>query len=148
MNSKHARTIELVPLVNPKPDAPDSTGYFGPTEHFLEVEVYYNAGGMNMFSGSSKARGYYMRSTPITRQITNHSNGTKGVMQGFMLFSGSSILLEEAKRFSATSLDRLAGVARLHPRYSELKDAVIAKHNLTVKPDGPAFERRPAEYPA
>jgi len=133
--SRRSIALELLPLTTP--DTPGSAdGYFGPTKHYLEVEVSYNEGGMNYFSGSRAARGYYLRVTPVTRQTINRPDGSSGAMSGFTMFSGQSMLLAEAKRFSAPTLAKVAAGAKSHGFYESLKRAVLQKENLTIVEEG------------
>jgi len=57
----------------------------------LEVEVYYDKGGTNYFSGGTTPRGYYVSVRPVT-----HKNG----MTSVALFTGVSQLLLQANRHS------------------------------------------------
>jgi len=90
---------------------------------FLEVSVYYDQGGMNFFSGTSKRRGYYLSVTPIE---------IDGVFTKSTAFSGTCDLLEEVKRYSAGKLSAWASKARIQPQYKILVDHVTAKNNIVL----------------
>lgn len=126
--SKRSRQLELIRLVDPPGNEKTASadGYFGPHEHYLEVEVSYDDG-TNIFSGNRSRRGYYVSAAPIYHQ----KSGT-GTTKGYLLFSGKKLLVAEAKRFSEKALDAAAVAAKQHPDYEHLKAAVLEKHNLTV----------------
>jgi len=74
----------------------------------LEVDVYYNKGGMNYFTGSTMLRGYYLSVTPV--QITKYEGGLSS--RSFVGFSGTAILLSETKRFSEKGLNEAVELAK------------------------------------
>ena len=122
-----SRRILIALLGLSKPDIPGDGVYFGPTKHYLEIEVAYNEGGMNYFNGTRPARGYYLRVTPVTKQETKNGSTT-----GFTMFSGTSALLEPATRYSAKTLNRIAKSAKDSPEYERLKMLVLTRENLTL----------------
>lgn len=61
----------------------------------VDVEFYYNKGGMNYFTGSVERRGYYLSAQPLTKNINSKS---------FTAFSGVKQLVQEAGRFSSKVL--------------------------------------------
>jgi hypothetical protein len=63
----------------------------------LDVEVYYDKGGANYFSGGTTPRGYYVSVRPVT-----HKNG----MTSFTLFTGVSKLLLQTSRHSDKQFER------------------------------------------
>ena len=65
----------------------------------LEVELYYEKGGMNYFSAQNNKRGYYLSVTPITKE-----NGCTS----FSLFSGIKKYVQEATRFSEKTMKEIA----------------------------------------
>jgi hypothetical protein len=135
--ARRSITVELIPLTPPAdetPRAPDS--YFGPKRHFLEVEVAYNAGGMNYFSGETAARGYYLRMTPVYKE-TSKSGGES---TGFTMFTGRALLLSPAKRYSATTLVKVAALAMAHPRYAAMMASTLAANNRTLLTPEPVVD--------
>ncbi len=135
MSTRSTRTVtlELIRLTDPPgSDTGSADGYFGPTRHYLEVEVSYDDGAA-LFSGS-RPRGYYLRVGPVTRQ----TQGNGGETHGFTLFSAKSLLLAPAKRFSYTTLVKVAGAAKQHGDYESLKHAVLEKHHLTLAEGDPS----------
>ena len=141
--AKRSVQLELIPLVNSntKPDTGSADGYFGPMRHYLEVEVSYNEGGMNYFTGGRTARGYYLRAQPVTRQTTTHHDGTKGEMSGFMLGTGAATLLEPATRFSDKTLAKIAAGAKSRTTYEPFKASVIVRHGLILADVATAGDR-------
>jgi hypothetical protein len=57
----------------------------------LDVEVFYDKGGANYFSGGTTPRGYYVSVMPV-----KHKNG----MASVALFTGAKKLLLQANRYS------------------------------------------------
>jgi hypothetical protein len=93
----------------------------------IEVALSYAIGGMNYFTGTSEARGYYLHVTP-----TKVGNGFKS----FTAFSGTKTLIEETKRFSAKRLGELAATALALDSYPHLLDHVLSKNALTLADGG------------
>ena len=58
----------------------------------LKIEVYYNLGGINYFTGRVDERGYYISVTPVER--------ARG-MESFVAFTGAKQLIHPVKRQSA-----------------------------------------------
>lgn len=59
---------------------------------FIEVELYYHKGGLNVFTYKQEARGYYIRICPVE---------VKGNMVSFVAFSGTKVCILECSRKSA-----------------------------------------------
>lgn len=59
---------------------------------FIEVELYYHKGGLNVFTYKQEARGYYVRVVPVE---------VKGNMVAFTAFSGTKVCILEVSRKSA-----------------------------------------------
>jgi hypothetical protein len=91
---------------------------------FLRMEVYYNEGGMNYFSGQSQKRGYYLSATPVKEE---------GNFTTVTAFSGTCQLLLEVKRFSQKKLQEVAADAGSQPIYPQLIAHVKSKNSLTLK---------------
>lgn len=68
----------------------------GTTTH-LKVEMSYSLGGMNPFTYKNERRGYYLYVTPVERR----SCGDGVMMEGYVAFSGTKLLLKEVTRKSA-----------------------------------------------
>ena len=61
----------------------------------LKVEVYYDLGGMNYFTGRGERRGYYLSVCPVER---TERNGF--ISEGYTAFTGNKVLLKEVPRKS------------------------------------------------
>lgn len=59
--------------------------------NFIKIELYYDLGGMNYFTGRTKPRGYYLTVYPIER--------ARGC-ESFTAFTGISECITECKRQS------------------------------------------------
>jgi hypothetical protein len=62
----------------------------------LKVELYYDLGGMNYFSGSVEGRGIKLSISPVQR--SERENGI--VVESYTAFSGFKKLLKEMARFN------------------------------------------------
>jgi len=62
----------------------------------LKVELYYDLGGMNYFSGSVEGRGIKLSICPVQR--SERENGI--VVESYTAFSGFKKLLKEMARFN------------------------------------------------
>lgn len=92
----------------------------------LEVEVYYDEGGMSYFTGSVNKRGYYLAVQPVKLDAGFRS---------ITAFSGTKALVEETKRFSARKLQEVALQAMQLPIYRTLLNHVLAKGNIQLQND-------------
>ncbi len=90
---------------------------------FVEVEVYYDAGGRSFLSGEFNKRGYYLAVQPVKRE---------GNCKSMLAFSGTKTLIEEVKRFSARKLQEAALQATQLPVYQKLLNYALAKNNLKL----------------
>ncbi len=90
---------------------------------FVEVEVYYDAGGRSFLSGEFNKRGYYLAVQPVKRE---------GNCKSMLAFSGTKTLIEEVKRFSAKKLQEAALQATQLTVYQNLLNHVSAKNNLKL----------------
>ena len=90
---------------------------------FVEVEVYYDAGGRSFLSGEFNKRGYYLAVQPVKRE---------GNCKSMLAFSGAKTLIEEVKRFSARKLQEAALQATQLPNYQNLLNHVLTKNNLKL----------------
>jgi hypothetical protein len=97
---------------------------------FVEVEVYYDEGGMSFLSGRFNKRGYYLAVQPVKRE---------GNCKSMLAFSGTKALIEEGKRFSARKLQEAALQATQLPIYRNLLDHVLAKNNIRLAEQTPGL---------
>ena len=87
----------------------------------LEVEVYYDLGGMNYFAGRTESRGIYLAVQPV--EISEH-------FRSYTAFSGTKLLMLPLNRFSQRKLDEFM------PQEEDIEkilNHVLAKNNLTLK---------------
>ncbi|MAD75951.1 MAG: hypothetical protein CML20_14385 [Rheinheimera sp.] len=73
-----------------------------PTVNTIEIELYYNAGGMNYFNYKVEKRGYYVSVTPYKISQDGHFKTKE-----YSAFSGIKTLVEEASRFGKKKLDSI-----------------------------------------
>lgn len=81
---------------------------------FIEVELYYHKGGLNVFTYKQEARGYYIRICPVE---------VKGNMVSFVAFSGTKVCILECSRKSAKA-EREA-VAMVNGECAELLSLLV-----------------------
>jgi hypothetical protein len=96
-----------------------------PGKTTLDVEVYYDLGGMNYFTGRTDRRGYFLSVSPITRFLV-------GGGKSYLGFSGTHSLLLPANRFSQKVLEQVAATARQHEDYPKLVAHVCGKGNYIL----------------
>lgn len=65
-------------------------------DNLLEVNFYYDIGGMNYFTGKPVKRGYYLNAVPVSKSISK--DGYTSVTT--TAFTGCSYLLKEVNRKS------------------------------------------------
>jgi hypothetical protein len=84
---------------------------------FRKIEVYYDEGGISMWTYKRKARGFYITSrvVEIDRGFETWTPGQHG--DGFLL-------IEEAKRFNKKRLDEIAENVR---KYAEQINTMLSK---------------------
>jgi hypothetical protein len=104
-------------------------------DRILEIEVYYDEGGMSYFTGSVNKRGYYLAVQPVKLY---------GGFRSITAFSGTKALVEESKRFSARKLQEVALQALHLPVYRTLLNHVLAKGNIRLQDAAPAESRTTA----
>lgn len=90
----------------------------------VEVEVYYDEGGLSYFTGGVNKRGYYLAVQPVKME---------GGFRSVTAFSGTKALIEETKRFSARKFQEIAAKALQLPVYRTLLDHVLAKGNTRLQ---------------
>lgn len=99
-----------------------------PTEDVthIKVELAYNKGGWNVFTGENEPRGYYLHVTPVKRE---NKYGT--TLESYMAFSGIKKCINIVSRKS----DKQERIAEgLAPNYENLLiEYVCQKNNLRLK---------------
>jgi hypothetical protein len=103
---------------------------------FIEIDVAYNEGGMQAFSGHVNARAYYMHVTPI--KLETLEDGVE--IKSYTLFRGRKYKLEDAKRFSQNKFLTIVEKARLDcasrtDNVMSIVNFVAAEENLTLAED-------------
>lgn len=91
------------------------------TVNTLKVELYYNKGGMNYFTGNSEPRGLYLSVSPVT--VSERS-------ESFTAFSGIKKCVKEMARFNQKQLDTFVVN---ETEMENLINYVIRKNNLEVE---------------
>ena len=86
----------------------------------IRVEVYYNMGGMNYFTGSSEARGLFLSVSPL--HVKERSTSYLG-------FSGYKTLVKRMSRFSAKVLENYTPEQSL---VDKLVQSVVEKNKLKI----------------
>lgn len=95
-----------------------------PNNRRLRMEISYDIGGANYFSGGSTPRGYHLHG-----QLYTKGNG----FESFNPMDGYRNLIEEADRYSKKKLEEVAKNIFSNPLYKQVRDAVLAKSNLTIQ---------------
>lgn len=89
------------------------------TTYQLKIQVYYDKGGMNYFSGGVNKRGYYLSVTPV--QIERQGNNV--MIESYTAFSGIKKLILEVERQSPKSAEKAKELAE--SSIPELKQYVL-----------------------
>jgi len=97
----------------------------------LKVEVYYDKGGMNYFTGGTQRRGLYLSVSPVKR--TEYEDG--GSSESYTAFTGTKQLVKELKRFSDKVLNEAAEefMAQGNETREKLIKHVCNQNNITLK---------------
>jgi hypothetical protein len=90
----------------------------------VEMQVSYDMGGMNYFTGTVEPRGYYLSATPCEK-----APGIKV----YGAFTGIKIIILTATRFNQKKLEELASNIKDHEQYNDLIENVLTKNNLTLQ---------------
>ena len=96
----------------------------------FKIDLYYDLGGMNYFSGKCERRGYYLSITPVEIDKRNY----KGNEISCVKFTGGSGIkdsLLEVKRKSKKA-ETLAISKATDKRINELITYVINKENIAI----------------
>jgi hypothetical protein len=96
----------------------------------IKTEVYYNKGGINVFSGKNEPRGYWLSVTPVT---VEQRNGY-GVESFIMSMGGYKQFLQEASRFNRGTLEKVVE-GEMVKKYQPLMLARI-KNDLGIVEQG------------
>jgi len=96
----------------------------------LKVEVYYDKGGMNYFTGGVQRRGLYLSVSPVSR---SESGGF--ATESYTAFTGTKQLVKELKRFSDKVLNEAAEefMAQGNETREKLIKHVCNQNNITLK---------------
>lgn len=99
-----------------------------PTENatHIKIELAYNKGGLNVFTGENESRGYYLHVTPVKRE-----NKYGVATESYMAFSGVKQCVNAVSRKS----DKQQRIAEgLVPNYEDrLIKYVCQKNELTLR---------------
>lgn len=92
----------------------------------LKCELYYSLGGMNYFTGKREGRGYYASVVPVERK--SYGNGM--MMEGYMAFTGTKMLLKEVSRKSAKAEAEAEKIAE--DAFNRLIEYVLNENGLEL----------------
>lgn len=98
----------------------------GTTTH-LKVDMSYSLGGMNLFTYKNERRGYYLTVVPVERR----SCGDGVMMEGFVAFSGTKLLLKEVTRKSAKAEQEAERM--VDKNLPMLVNAILQKNGLELE---------------
>lgn len=91
---------------------------------FIEVELYYSKGGLNVFTYVQEQRGYYISVRPIT---------VEGNFVSFVAFSGEKMLIHECSRKSAKAeREAVQNANKCRDLIERLVREIARKNNLEV----------------
>ena len=89
--------------------------------NYLDVELEYNIGGYNYFSGKETPRGYYLSVQPIER-------GEQ--LSSVIAFTGTNFLIKEVKRKSNKAEAEAEQIAK--EKENEYINYVLNKNNIEL----------------
>ena len=89
--------------------------------NYIKIELSYNLGGKNVWTGEEEARGYYIFLTPVKRD---------GCCESFEAFSGVKKLIKPVKRQSAKAQAEAEEAAALEE--AVMLDYVCSKNRLKL----------------
>jgi hypothetical protein len=96
----------------------------------LKVQLYYDKGGMNYFTGGVQRRGLYLSVSPVSR---SESGGF--TTESYTAFTGTKQLVKELKRFSDKSLNESA--VEIFAEGNEIREKLINhvcnENNINLK---------------
>lgn len=88
----------------------------------VKIELAYNLGGYNVFTGKTEERGYYLHVTPVFRD---------GRMESITCFSGIKQCIKPVKRQSEKAYN--AALANINEFLPGLILYVCTKHNIITE---------------
>jgi hypothetical protein len=89
-------------------------------ENCLRISVGYEEGGHNWYSGENNRKGFYAYVTPAKEDGSGYVSTVLG--------AGLKCFMEEATRFNAKKLEKLARLCMEHKSVKECIGAVSRKH--------------------
>lgn len=92
----------------------------------LKVQVDYEKGGMNYFSGRETRRGYYLYVYPVQRETVDG----RVVIESFMAFSGGKKLLLEVNRKSDKAYKEACAMLESNQDFIDKIDAKTQRQEL------------------
>lgn len=92
----------------------------------LKIEVYYNLGGHNVFTGKDEPRGYYLSVSPVERRRTDYGITT----ETYVAFSGIKECIKPVGRKSAKAEKEAENIAL--DRENKLIEYVCIKNGLEI----------------
>lgn len=93
----------------------------GKENHYLKCECYYSLGGLNAFTYKNEERGYYLSVSPVEKD---------GIMESYVAFSGTKILLVKATRQSKQKEE--AAAARFDAEYLDWSERLFPNVEVTA----------------
>lgn len=90
---------------------------------YIDVELYYDKGGMNYFTGRETKRGYYLSASPVE---------TSDGWTRYTAFSGIKEIISEASRFSKKRLEQLVDETP-DKQKNDLVDLVLRQNGLSLE---------------
>ena len=93
--------------------------------NFLKIEIYYNIGGMNYFTGRAENRGYYISVSPVYKD---------GILESYTSFTGIKQCLSTVSRKSEKAYNNALTIAP--GALPELIEIVCTKNNIQVNAEG------------
>jgi len=93
----------------------------------IDIELYYNIGGINYFTGGVEQRGLYLSVTPCKKSFDAITGRVSSV--SYTAFSGVKSLVKELNRFNQKTLDTFVVDDAIEQK---LLNHVIAKNNITI----------------
>jgi hypothetical protein len=97
-----------------------------PQATHLKIEVYYNLGGWNYFTGVKEGRGIYLSVSPVTRTVLKGG----GTSESYKGFSGIKQLVKPMARFNQNVFNYFSYD---EDTYNTLVNHVLSRNNLKLK---------------
>ena len=119
----------------PKPQPKTQTNHTSKKKHMknyiqkngyeLKVEVGYEKGGMNYFSGQESRRGYYLYVYPVQRETIDG----RVIVESFVMFKGGKKLLLEVTRQSEKAYKQACSMLEANQDFIDRIDAKTQNQN-------------------